>query len=94
MAAQADDTPILRDDRGLVMRKADPEDGRRKRLIWTERGEQMLWAGGEILDDIRARWSERIGDQAMSQLENGLRLIVGEGTKALDTARWLAKTSE
>jgi DNA-binding MarR family transcriptional regulator len=86
-------TILVLEQRGYVARENDPADGRRKRLILTERGLDMLAHGEAIFGAIRQRWEERIGEGAVSSIERDLRSLVGQGAERLDTAGWLARTS-
>jgi DNA-binding MarR family transcriptional regulator len=81
------------EERGYLTRSADHADARRKRLVLTARGQEMLVVGGEILNEIRRRWANHIGPLALAELEHGLRTIVGENAALLDTVGWLAKSS-
>lgn len=49
--------------------------------------------GEEILNEIRCRWADQMGDTALAELENGLKTVVGERGELLDTAGWLARSS-
>ncbi len=82
------------EERGYVAREDDPVDGRRKRLVLTARGHDMLREGEAIFGSIRQRWEERIGEAALSNMERDLKALVGEAADPLDTAGWLARTSE
>jgi DNA-binding MarR family transcriptional regulator len=64
---------------GYVERETDPSDGRRKQLIVTARGYEMVRIGGEVFDDMRARWSAQLGREQLDVLESGLRALVGPG---------------
>lgn len=81
------------EERGYVTRVADDVDGRRKKIIITPLGREVLTIGEEIFDRIRQRWAARIGDAALRALEQNLRTLVGGETDPLDTARWLARAT-
>jgi DNA-binding MarR family transcriptional regulator len=64
---------------GYVERESDPSDGRRKQLIVTARGYEMVRIGAAVFDDMRARWSAQLGREQLDVLESGLRALVGPG---------------
>ena len=82
------------EERGYVAREDDLADGRRKRLVLTARGHDMLREGEAIFGSIRQRWEERIGKAALFNMEGALKALVGETAETLDTAGWLARTGE
>lgn len=82
------------EERGYVAREDDPVDGRRKRLVLTARGHDMLREGEAIFGAIRQRWEEQIGTAALSDVEHALKALVGDAAEPLDTAGWLARTSD
>ena len=73
---------------GYVERKADPADGRRKRLEVTPRGHEMIVIGGALFDDVRERWAAQIGIQQLAALEAHLgQLVTHRPLVAEDLAR-------
>jgi DNA-binding MarR family transcriptional regulator len=60
---------------GYVERRTDPSDARRKQLLVTAHGYDMVRIGAEVFDDVRARWSAQLGRQQLDVLEAGLRLV-------------------
>ena len=62
-------------------------------MILTPKGREMLAVGGSILNAIHCRWGERVGKQAVDDMERHLRILVGDGKEAIAIAGWLAKTS-
>jgi DNA-binding MarR family transcriptional regulator len=86
-------TIVALEERGYVMREPDGGDGRRKRIIITPLGRQVLTTGEEIFDSIRQQWAERIGSAALQELEQSLRMLVGGNKDPLETAGWLARTT-
>lgn len=86
-------TIVALEVRGYVTRVADGGDARRKQLVLTARGREMLTIGGEILNESRRRWRDHLGHAPLNELENSLRKVVGERSEFLDTAGWLAKSS-
>jgi DNA-binding MarR family transcriptional regulator len=61
---------------GYVERQTDPFDARRKQLIVTTRGYEMVRIGGAVFDDLRARWLAQLGREQFETLESGLRAFV------------------
>lgn len=62
---------------GYVVRETDPDDARRKRLRVTARGHEMMTLGGELFDEVRARWAARIGEDRLAALELHLAELTG-----------------
>lgn len=64
------------EDLGYVAREPDPGDARRKRIVVTPRGHELMEVGGALFDDVRARWAEAIGADALDALQGHLRTLV------------------
>lgn len=64
---------------GYVERQSDAVDGRRKLLIVTARGRDMVRIGAELFDDLRDRWSAQLGPGQLELLEAGLRALRPSG---------------
>lgn len=77
------------EERGYVEREVDPDDLRRKRLRVTDRGFALVREGGEIFDDLREAWAERIGREQLLELEAHLRELVGSAPPRLDMPGWM-----
>lgn len=86
-------TIIALEERGYITREVDAVDSRRKQLVVTPRGLNLLETGQEIFDGIWEQWQERIGVEALAILQNSLRTVVGGSTDSLDTFGWLVRTS-
>lgn len=86
-------TILALEARGYVTREPDQIDGRKKRVIITALGLQVLKTGEEIFDLVRQRWADRIGAAELTALENHLEMIVGNSSDALDSAGWLARAT-
>ncbi len=80
--------------RGYVTRKADLTDARRKSLLLTPHGCDMLVQGQAILDDIRRTWAARIGAERFADAENVLRELFGGSLEVLDVAAWLGSDAD
>jgi len=57
---------------GYVDREPDPADARRKRVRVTPRGRELMTVGSALFDDVRSRWSARIGPEQLETLETHL----------------------
>nr|WP_269205421.1 MarR family winged helix-turn-helix transcriptional regulator [Motilibacter aurantiacus] len=77
-------------ERGYVVREADPTDARRKRLRVTERGFALLKEGEAIFDELREQWARRIGSESLRQLEAQLSELVGPAAVRVDAPGWVA----
>ena len=62
---------------GYLERAPDPGDGRAKLVRLTPRGRACIAAAREIIDDLEADWSERIGRRRMAGLREGLEALGG-----------------
>jgi DNA-binding MarR family transcriptional regulator len=61
---------------GYVSRESDPSDARRKPLRVTPRGHELMTVGGALFDDVRERWAQRVGRDALEQAEAVLGRLV------------------
>ncbi|WP_248958086.1 MarR family winged helix-turn-helix transcriptional regulator [Sphaerisporangium perillae] len=73
---------------GYIERDTDPEDARRKIVRLTERGVDSLVRSARIFDDIRARWSETLGEEHLRAIESGLRAMTPPDFFRLDVPGW------
>src|ERR1700761_9124892 len=62
-------TVAVLEERGYVGREPDPADKRRMRPYATAHGLAMLRDGEQIFDQLRARWREQVGADALAQVE-------------------------
>ena len=60
---------------GYVRREPDPDDGRAKLVVPTERAQEAERVGREIIAELRAAWARRMGEDALAALEAGLRRL-------------------
>lgn len=67
------------EDLGYVERRTDQSDGRRKQLLVTARGYDMVRIGAAVFDKLRARWSKQVGREQLDVIESGLRALVTPG---------------
>ncbi|UPK42643.1 MarR family winged helix-turn-helix transcriptional regulator [Paenibacillus pabuli] len=77
--------------RGYILREEDPADARRKRLIVTARGLDMLREAEEIFDDLRNKWARQIGVIQLEEIEKHLAELVGTDPIRFDTSGWLGR---
>lgn len=77
---------------GYAERAADPADGRRKLVLLTARGVEVLVRSGQIFDELYAQWAGVLGAERLAGLESDLRALVpgaapGGGFR-VDVAGW------
>jgi DNA-binding MarR family transcriptional regulator len=75
--------------RGCVATAADPDDGRRKRLVVTECGFDVLREGEAVITDLREQWAAEIGVAQLEALENRLAELVRQPTVD-DAPGWMS----
>ncbi|WP_455583932.1 MarR family winged helix-turn-helix transcriptional regulator [Kitasatospora aureofaciens] len=73
---------------GYVERGSDPADARRKVVRLTDRGVDCLVRSARIFDELRAEWSEALGEEQLRRIEDGLRQLAPGDPFRLDTPRW------
>lgn len=78
-------------ERGYLDRAADDGDSRRKPLVVTARGTELLETGQRLIDELRAQWAARIGETELDEIQSRLRDLVAPGSTRFDTAGWLAE---
>ena len=78
-------------ERGYVIRDPDPRDARRKRLVVTELGFDVLRQGEAIFDELRDQWARRIGAAELERIENQLTALIGVPPVRFDTPGWIAR---
>lgn len=61
---------------GYVRREAHPADGRRQLIRVTDRGHEMTAIGAALFDDVRKRWADQIGVQALTAIEKHLAQLI------------------
>jgi DNA-binding MarR family transcriptional regulator len=81
-------------DRGYITREADPSDSRRKRLIVTPLGFEVIRKGELIFDALRDKWAKQIGGDELAGIERQLGMLVGQALLQIDTPGWIASTTE
>lgn len=76
------------EERTYVAREPDPADGRRMRLQVTDHGLALLREGEAIFDELRDQWAKQVGEEALADLEQALRQLVGNRGIRLDAPGW------
>jgi DNA-binding MarR family transcriptional regulator len=61
---------------GYVSRQGDPGDARRKRLLVTPRGHEMMTIGSELFEAVRERWAAQVGAAELDRLQAQLGSLV------------------
>ncbi|HZG91021.1 MAG TPA: MarR family winged helix-turn-helix transcriptional regulator [Pseudonocardia sp.] len=74
--------------RGYLERCTDPDDARRRPVRLTARGLDCLHRSARIFDDLRAGWSERLGEERLRALEDDLRAVTPAQAFRLDLPGW------
>jgi DNA-binding MarR family transcriptional regulator len=62
--------------KGYIKLEPDPDDGRAKRIVATERGRQASETAQASSDAVGRRWAERVGMERYAVFEEVLRDIV------------------
>jgi len=57
---------------GVVRREPDPEDGRAKRIVYTEAALPAFDEGRVLIADIERRWKRRLGKERWAELKEAL----------------------
>lgn len=73
---------------GYVHRATDPNDARRKLVLLTAHGEDMLRRSVGIFDALRAEWEQMLGAKRLRALEADLRTVTGGRALRLDVPGW------
>ena len=73
---------------GYVRRSADAHDARRKVVVLTDDGIDVLRRSAEIFETLRLRWARTIGAERLRALESDLGKVVGAHAYRLDAQAW------
>lgn len=84
-------TIALLEDRGYVGRDSDAQDARRKRLLLTPRGFEVLQTGEKIFNELRTQWAEQIGMERLEMMESVLTERLKAVPNSLIELGWLAQ---
>ena len=66
------------EQRGYVERVPDPSDGRAKIIRLTDRGQEAMALGREIIDELEQEWAERYGAERVAALRDALEAITAQ----------------
>jgi len=66
------------EQRGYVERVPDPSDGRAKIIRLTDRGQEAMALGREIIDELEQEWAERYGADRVAALRDALEAVTAE----------------
>lgn len=61
--------------RDLVEVVPDPDDARAKRVVYTERGRQLIRLAVEHIVAVERRWQEQLGEEGYAALRAGLEAL-------------------
>jgi DNA-binding MarR family transcriptional regulator len=75
-------------DLGYVERASDAADRRRKLVRLTPRGIEALTLSAMIFNQIRARWADQLGADALAELEANLQTMTPGEKFRLDAPGW------
>lgn len=65
---------------GYITLVPDPDDGRAKRIVATERGTALVRTALDVSGRITGRWAERIGEERFAAFKDVLReMTAGDG---------------
>jgi DNA-binding MarR family transcriptional regulator len=75
---------------GYVERMADPTDARRRTVVVTAAGREVLRLSAEIFERLRAEREQQVGAVRMRETEEALRRLDRTTTLQVDAAAWLS----
>jgi DNA-binding MarR family transcriptional regulator len=75
-------------EHGYAERTSDPADARRRLVVLTPRGREVLAISAEVLERRRAQWAAQVGDERFAVLEAALRTMTDGGAGPLTAAGW------
>jgi DNA-binding MarR family transcriptional regulator len=67
------------EEAGVVAREPDPEDGRAKRVVYTDAGREAFAASRARIAAIAERWRAELGEARFEALDEALRDLTGRG---------------
>lgn len=73
---------------GYVERVVDPADARSKVIRMTPRGVEVQRLAFEAMARLRARWAERLGEERVAAIEEGLREMTADREMKFDIPGW------
>jgi len=78
--------------RGYVERADDPADARRRLVVLTPRGRELLALSGEILERLRAERAAQVGPERFAAFEDALRGLTDGGAGPFAAAAWFVSS--
>ena len=85
-------TVVVLEERGYVIREADPLDARRKHLQVTALGFEVMEVGEAVFDELRDKWKRKIGARQLERLESDLVALVGVSPVSIESPGWIASS--
>ncbi|MDD7941267.1 MarR family transcriptional regulator [Actinomycetospora lutea] len=79
-------------ERGYVARTDDPADARRRLVVLTPRGRELLALSGEILERLRSQRAAAMGPERFAAFEDGLRTLTDGGGGPFAAAGWFVSS--
>jgi DNA-binding MarR family transcriptional regulator len=83
-------TVAILEERGYVGRVDDARDARRKSLVVTALGHEVMRQGEAVFEDLRGQWERVIGPEELARLEANLLRLLGPLPVRLDAPGWTA----
>ena len=74
------------EQRGYVERVPDPSDGRAKIIRLTERGQEAMAIGRDLIAEVEQEWAERYGAERIAALRDALEAVTAERLGAVPAA--------
>lgn len=60
-----------------ILRSPDPGDGRRARLLVTDRGHSLMREGEAVFDELRGQWESLVGRDRIADVQDALVHLLG-----------------
>ncbi|MGO4594284.1 MarR family winged helix-turn-helix transcriptional regulator [Leifsonia sp. 2TAF2] len=70
-------TVAFLEESAYILRSPDPGDGRRARLIVTDRGHSLMREGEAVFDELRTQWESLVGRDRIADLQDALLRLLG-----------------
>ncbi len=74
-------TVAFLEEGAYIVRSRDPSDGRRARLIVTDRGRSLMREGEAVFDELRAQWESLVGTDRIADLQDALIRLLGDAAQ-------------
>ncbi len=81
-------TLALLERQGYVARSPDPADARRRTVVVSDRGRDLLAASATAFDEVVERWGARIGAERVREMAHALRALDLPAAARLDLGTW------